>query len=410
VRDENAGWRQICLKSAEIPVEVHDLTSLPAPEQQECYAAIALRLQSSLHLETGPTGAAAIFHMRPSERPKLLLTFHHLIMDGVSWRIFLEQLEGAYGDLQSGLPISLPPKATSYHAWVAELTKYAESPAILDQAEYWRTVANTPVRPLPTDCDGENNVGSTANVELEFTKEETARLLQRSSGAAQGSDAYTVLATALVQTLTHWTNDSVLAVDFEGHGRENIVPSVDVSRTIGWFTAIYPVVLRNVNRGTPAEALAETKRILNEVPGRGLGYGLLRYLSPDRALAAELGEGLQPQVAFNYLGQFGGGDDTGTRFAFTTGDTGPARDAGQKRKHLIEVNAIIVGGRLQVYWTYSKNRHRPDMVAELAAAYRRAVSGLLASEPATAKNVADKLSVKDRSALLEQIQKAGAQK
>ena len=166
-----------------------------------------------------------------------------------------------------------------------------------------------------------------------------------------------VLLTALVQVLANWSQSTSVLIDLEGHGREEILPDVDLSRTVGWFTTIFPVLLKLVATENLGETLKSIKEQLRGVPNRGIGYGLLRYLSGDAEITSQLSSLPQAEVSFNYLGQFDWGKQKNSLFKLATESIGPEHNLEGHRRHLLDINGIVVEGQLQLDWTYSDSFH-----------------------------------------------------
>jgi non-ribosomal peptide synthase protein (TIGR01720 family) len=156
----------------------------------------------------------------------------------------------------------------------------------------------------------------------------------------------------------------------EGHGREQISQRVDVSRTVGWFTTIYPVLLK-VEAGEGkveqvGEVLKSIKEQLRQVPEQGFGYGLLRYLSEDAEIRAELERMPQAEVIFNYSGQFDQTLNEQELFVMAREDRGEGRSERSRRWHLLEVSGGVVEGQLQLTWAYSEKVHRRESIQRVA--------------------------------------------
>jgi non-ribosomal peptide synthase protein (TIGR01720 family) len=212
---------------------------------------------------------------------------------------------------------------------------------------------------------------------VSLTEAETRGLLQEAPAAyrAQIND---VLLTALAQALTRWTGERRLLLDLEGHGREEIFEDLDVSRTVGWFTSAFPVLLDLGEREGPGEHLKAVKEQLRRVPRRGLGYGLLRYLSRDTSLAARLRALPESEVCFNYLGQFGQGLPRESLFSPAGDPIGPAQSPRGKMSYLLEINAWVAEGELHAEWMYSAEVYRRATVERLADGFRAALRSLIA--------------------------------
>ena len=241
-------------------------------------------LQASLDLQDGHLLRATFFEGSSSHR--LLIVVHHLVVDTVSWRIMLEDLESSCAQAMAGEPIVLPPKTTSLRGWARRLTAHADSPALDDARAWWRSAALRPVVRLPVDHPGRlsgNTVGSAAKVSVSLSAAETEALVQAVPRTYR-TQINDVLLTALLQSTAPWTGSSSLVVDLEGHGREPVFDDLDLTRTVGWFTTVAPLQLRLPAQGNAADALLAVKEQLRSVGGGLLNYGLLRYCS-TRSLA-----------------------------------------------------------------------------------------------------------------------------
>ncbi|MFZ5918979.1 MAG: condensation domain-containing protein, partial [Chloroflexota bacterium] len=373
------GWRQWnSLPEEGVPFSWVELAGLEAAEQRAAIETHAAALQGSLNLEAGPLMRLAYFDMGEGQAGRLLVVVHHLAIDGVSWRILLEDLETVYGHLAMGQPVQLPPKTTSFQAWARRLMAYGQSKVVQGELDYWLRQGREGVARLPLDDEtGENEEGSARSVSVGLTEEETEALLKEAP-AAYRTEINDVLLTALAQTVARWTGRRAVLVELEGHGREDLFDDVDVSRTVGWFTAVYPVRLELRGQRTPGEALMTIKEQLRQVPNRGMGYGLLRYLSGNADIAEALERQSQAEISFNYLGQFDRVLPKDSPFGPARESRGPDRSPRGKRAHLLEINGAVAGGRLGFEWTYSKNLHRRATVERLAWDYIASLRALIA--------------------------------
>ncbi|WP_163997839.1 non-ribosomal peptide synthase/polyketide synthase, partial [Pyxidicoccus caerfyrddinensis] len=369
-RGADGAWQQE-LAGAEAPVRLTrvDLSAIPEAEQAQAMEAEATRLQGSLNLEEGLLLRAGLFQPGSKRAPRLLLAVHHLAVDGVSWRTLLEDLATAYAQLQRGQPVALPPKSTSFKAWAEKLHTFARSEELARELPYWVEQGRAQVPALPVDMAGAaNTLASARVVQVSLDAEET-RLLLQETPAAWRAHINDVLLAALADSLTRWTGQPRLRVELEGHGREALFEDVDLSRTVGWFTATYPVVLDVSGASTLGDRLRAVRDSLRRLPRRGVGHGLLRHLAGE-AQARALKEAPRAQVLFNYLGQFdqvGGTQGAALPFAPTREPTGALWSPQGERGHLLEVNGYVFEGRLTLGWTYSEAVHRQETVQALAA-------------------------------------------
>ncbi|MBV9787872.1 MAG: amino acid adenylation domain-containing protein [Chloroflexi bacterium] len=340
-------------------------------------AAAATEVQASLDLQNGPLLRAALFELGPGRAQRLLIVVHHLAVDAVSWPILLEDLESAYTQARQGTAITLPSKTTAFKQWAERLVQYADSPALLAELPFWQTVAQEPVIALPVDVPtGANLLATSATVTVRLSAEETSALLHEVPNAYQ-TQITEVLLTALAQALNTWTGGPALRVDLEGHGREDLFADVDLSRTVGWFTALYPVLLAVDPVSDPGAAIKAIKEQVRQVPQRGVGYGLLRYLNPSEQTEA-LRTMPAAEVNFNYLGQVDRGAPTNGLFRSADGSIGDTQSADSPRRYLLEITALINEGVLQLSWMYSQSIHQPATIEALAQDYIATLQMLIA--------------------------------
>lgn len=374
---EGASWTQSHAEAAAWPMTRFDLRRLLPGEQAAEMDSQINRLQTGLNLSAGPLAVAGWFEFGAGRTRRLLLAVHHLAVDAVSWRILLEDLSAVYAQLCAGQTPALPPKTTSFQAWSRRLGELAASEAVRQEAPYWFESARRRVDPLPRDFAADENLCSSAReMAGALDAGETTALLE-TAPAAYRTEINDLLLAALARCLAEWTGDSRSLVDLESHGRLPLFDDVDLTRTVGWFTHYYPLCLSWVPGQTAGEVLVKTKDALRRAPQGGIGYGLLRYLNSDPT-AAKLKALPQAEVSFNYLGRLGGLLPDGGPFALAAESSGALRSPRAKRRHLLEINAHILAGRLQVIWTYSDRVHRRETVARLADHYLSHLRWLIA--------------------------------
>ena len=393
-RAGGAAWEQVSTGLVDrVPFTSADLSALPAASRRSTLQRATAACQTSLDLERGPLLRFLHINLAPREPSRLLIVIHHLVVDGVSWRILLEDLR-AFCDVaardtgqntgQNTGP-QLPPKTTSWKAWNEGLTALARSGELAPDAEAWLSSTTLHSTTLPVDHpQGVPTEASTRTVSGALTADETEALLRDVPQAYQ-TQLEEVLLTALARTFARWTGSKAVHFDLEGHGREEVVPGADVSRTVGWFTTIYPTVLEVTADGDPGTDLKTLKERIRRIPKRGLSYGLLRYLSADEHLAPALGALPPAEVLFNYLGQ-----QDATRpseallapaealLAPAEEDAGPTRSPRALRSHLLEILARVAGGRLRLHWRFSAQMHRRGTIEALGADFLRDLRELIA--------------------------------
>ncbi|MGD1931245.1 MAG: amino acid adenylation domain-containing protein, partial [Leptolyngbyaceae cyanobacterium] len=357
-----AGWQQQWQAPGPVSLTV---VSGPAADLPGAIAETTRDLQTGFDLATGPLLQVAYFDFE--EEHRLLLVCHHLGIDGVSWRILLADLRLVYGQLEQGQTVQLPAKTTAFKQWAEQLHAYARTPTLAAESAYWQSLAATPMVPLPRDFASADNRQAIADrVTVSLSEADTRRLLQEVPGAypVQIND---LLLTALVLAFEPWTGTRRLRLELEGHGREALpgaeATDIDLTRTVGWFTTLFPVALDLTATPTLGTALKQVKETLRAVPHRGLGYGVGRYLHLDAWPSAAAA------VRFNYLGQLDQVWTADERFAPASETTGAARSAEDARPTLLEIDGLVSRGQLQLHWAYSTAIHRRATIASLAEGF-----------------------------------------
>ncbi len=359
-------------------VRAVSLSALAEDEQRAALEKIASETQAGLDLARGPLLRAVLFDFGAGRAQRLLVVVHHLAVDGVSWRILLEDLGHAYGQLRRGAAVSLPPKTTSFARWAERLEEYARSGQARGELEYWTRLPAGRVKPLPRDVrEGRNTEAEARTLTVALGAEETRALLREVPEAyhTQINDA---LLTALLDAVSRWTGERALLVELEGHGREELFHDVDLSRTLGWFTSAFPVLLETGEWETPGEALKSVKEQLRSTPRRGIGYGLLRYMSGDAEAARDMRRQPAAEVSFNYLGQLDRMLEDSAPFELAHELTAGARHGGARRGQLLEVNAYVIEQQLKVDWVYGAELHLQATIESLARRFVEALREIVA--------------------------------
>ena len=327
--------------------------------------------QRSLDVNSGPLlRAMHVSQADGSER--LLLVIHHLAVDGVSWRILLEDLESAYRQLLAGKSVAAPVKTDSYQAWAWRQLACADSAEVQAELSYWQAqLQDAPALPQ-TRTDARTTWRVAAQSSFSLDSEATRQLL----GPAQQAYCTQIndlLLTALARALCSWTGAGQALVELEGHGRDAFDQgaALDLSRSVGWFTSLYPV--RLTPQADAGESLKAIKEQLRGVPRAGIGYGLLRYLSP-------LGEALRElppaRVTFNYLGQF---DQQFTDSAFIPANEAVGRSHADDAQlgNWLAFNGKVLGGCLHIDLHYSREMFDAAVIDRLLSLLQAELQGLL---------------------------------
>ncbi|RCM44058.1 non-ribosomal peptide synthase/polyketide synthase [Pseudomonas aeruginosa] len=360
-REERGAWHQAYAEQAGEPLWRRQAGS------EEALLALCEEAQRSLDLEQGPLLRALLVDMADGSQ-RLLLVIHHLAVDGVSWRILLEDLQRLYADLDA----DLGPRSSSYQAWSRHL--HEQAGARLDELDYWQAQLHDAPHALP--C--ENPHGALENrherkLVLTLDAERTRQLLQEAP-AAYRTQVNDLLLTALARATCRWSGDASVLVQLEGHGREDLGEAIDLSRTVGWFTSLFPLRL------TPAADLGESLKAIKEqlrgVPDKGVGYGLLRYLAGEEA-ATRLAVLPQPRITFNYLGRFDRQFDGAALLVPATESAGAAQDPCAPLANWLSIEGQVYGGELSLHWSFSREMFAEATVQRLVDDYARELHALI---------------------------------
>nr|AEW31021.1 plipastatin synthetase [Bacillus subtilis subsp. subtilis] len=316
-------------------------------------------LQQSINLQEGPLLHAALFKTLTGDY--LFLAIHHLVVDGVSWRILLEDLSAGYQQAAAGQTIQLPPKTDSYQEYARRIQEYAQSSKLIREEAYWRSVEEQQAAELPYEIPHHVNIDFSKRDSLSFslTEADTAVLLQNVNHA-YGTDTQDILLTAASLAICEWTGGSKLRIAMEGHGREHILPELDISRTVGWFTSMYPALISfEHHRDELGTSVKTVKDTLGRIPNKGVGYGMLKYLTHPENKSITFSK--TPEISFNYLGQF---NDIERQDTFRPSSLGSGKDITHtwKREQIIEMSAMAADKKLHFNLSYPPARfHRNTM-------------------------------------------------
>ncbi|HEY4326481.1 MAG TPA: amino acid adenylation domain-containing protein [Mucilaginibacter sp.] len=325
---------------------------------------IADRYQRSLSITEGQLMRMVLIETPERETDnRLFVVIHHLAVDGVSWRVLLEDMEQLLTGLIDDKQVSLGTKSSSYRQWQAALIKYSGSKSLQAQRDYWERIVSS-YKPLPEDkkYTGEVLIKDLQPLQLKLSKEQTRQLLQEVPRVYH-TEINDLLIAALAAALSNWSGGSDVVIGLEGHGREAINGEIDTSGTVGWFTSSYPVLLRGE---TDAGRLIKgVKEELRRIPDKGLGYGVLKYISRAEALQGRDSWDLE----FNYLGQLDTATSSGEWFSISTEQRGSETSGEQLSSTRVSINSHIFDRELVFNWSYSKVHYTPETISKVAADY-----------------------------------------
>ncbi|OLB63920.1 MAG: hypothetical protein AUI10_13430 [Actinobacteria bacterium 13_2_20CM_2_72_6] len=342
----------------------------------EAMRRIADEVHAGFELSRGPLLAGVLYRLGPGRNPYLLLVAHHLVVDAVSWRILLDDLDAAYRQAAGGGTVHLGQRTTGFGEWSRRLSAHVAEGGLDSEIAHWEAACDS--GPLPMDEPADEPGAPARTVAVEVAAEETEALL-RAAPAAYRTRINDVLLAALAWALSRWSGQERVAVALEGHGREDLLDGVDLSRTVGWFTTMFPVVLAVAAQDEPdwRTLVKSVRRQLRTVPGNGFGYGALRYLGPPE-VRARLATGPGPQLVFNYLGQWDtqASDRPDGLYRAVHSALGQEHDPADRGSHPLEVVGAVDGGRLHFSWYYLPDRLHESTVARVAADFAGALRAI----------------------------------
>ncbi|MEU9456740.1 amino acid adenylation domain-containing protein [Streptomyces sp. NPDC048277] len=361
-----------------VPLVRHDLSDAPVGERHEAADRLAAEADAALDPTAGPVMRSLLFTFGAGERPWLFLTVHHLVIDAVSWRILLDDLTTGYRQAHAGRPVEPGTRTTSFGDWAARLAAHTADGGFDDEVSHW-SVLPEGAGMLPVDGDGPNTVGSRDHVEVVLDADDSDVLLRKVPGALRTGTG-DVLLGALAVALGRWSGRTDVVVDVEGHGREDLFADVDLSRTVGWFTTLYPVTLDlPADGGEDIAALVRSvRRRLRAVPGKGLGYGALRTLGRTDEPGGVLAGRRDSDVVFNYHGQVDAGTGEGALVRAFLPALGADQSPQNTAWHLLDVVGAMSEGRFRFTWYYSRNVHHRATVERVARDFTAVLKAVVA--------------------------------
>jgi len=333
---------------------VHNCTDIvDAKQLAQTIEATSNEIQRSINLETGPLLKVGLFQSETKDY--LLMCIHHLVVDGVSLRILLEDLTTSYQLLKNGKAITLPKKTNSFKEWRQALGRYYESDRLKKELPYWEAVKKQ-IESGNIVFDKSKDSKQLKVLNISLSKEKTSQLLYEAPQSYY-ADLNDILLTSVARGIARATGNKIVSINLEGHGREEIGEDVIIDRTVGWFTSMYPVVLNGIDEDIEHD-ICYVKETLRRVPGRGIGYGVLKSFKEGVL------EGVMPTVTFNYLGEFVSnhqdelflpsrllrGDDVSCENTFRTA---------------ISIDSVVVEGTLMMMISYDASKYTAEFMNAL---------------------------------------------
>ncbi|NFA07396.1 amino acid adenylation domain-containing protein [Clostridium botulinum] len=319
------------------------------------------KLQSSINLSNGPLVKLGMF--KTKEGDHLLIFIHHLVIDGVSWRILLEDFSLIYNMELNNKPITLQEKTNSFKEWSTYIKEYANSKDLLQEEEYWENIENTKIKKIPKDNEIKDSIfKDNRSISIRLSEEDTENLL-RNVNKAYNTEINDILLTALGLTIKQWSKENKVLINLEGHGREEFSSNINVSRTIGWFTNQYPLVLDISKDKDISYEIKNTKETLRRVPNKGMGYGILRYIKN------KWDNNINPEISFNYLGQFDE-EIKSNVFKISNLPIGQSMSLNSENTYCLNINGMISNGVLNMNFGYNSKEYNEETIKEISNNYK----------------------------------------
>ncbi|WP_432409139.1 amino acid adenylation domain-containing protein [Wukongibacter sp. M2B1] len=331
--------------------------------------------QSVVDLNKGPLVNLYLFKTDTGDY--LSIVIHHLVIDGVSWRILIEDFKTAYNQVNSNEEILIPEKTDSYKAWTEKISDYAKHKKTLNELEYWANLKGETVV-LNKDFSvmkSQKKLKDNEFVSVSLSKEDTEKLLSKVN-KAYNTETIEILLTALGLALEEVTKQNKILINLEGHGREEMLDSICISRTIGWFTSLYPVLLDVSNNNELSYSIKAAKENIRRIPNRGFNYGILKYNSSLDDEVSMSNFKSEPEICFNYLGQFG---KTAEDDSFEIIDMANINSMSSNAEMLyaMEINSMIIKKQLEIRFTYNKNEFRRETIEDYSNQYIKKLNEII---------------------------------
>ena len=367
----NGTWSaEIGSRTDDASVSVVDLSGQSSTQQRAMMESRAAQAQASFDFTQGPLVRALFFRIGKDRPGILLFIVHHLLIDIPSWRTLTDDFLSVYEQLRRNSTPHLPAKTTSFKQWSERLAEYARSDALRDEASYWLGLPWHEVEPLRPDWQGACDLVEAEQAYVHRLKQTFLKRVSEELVGLERLVLQNIVLAALAISIARRTHGAAVLIDVEGHGRAELFADADLSRTVGWFTSIYPVVLRVGAELEGRATLTALNGQISGVPSNGLGYGLLRYLSEDRDLAASVRSLPRAQICFLFLGR-ADRPNRDREPQMPSGWMGLQRSPRSARPYSLEVQARVIEGELHIRWSYGRNQFRPDTIEALARDFER---------------------------------------
>ncbi|MCF8002626.1 MAG: amino acid adenylation domain-containing protein, partial [Chromatiaceae bacterium] len=374
-QDEQGIWQASLAESVDpIPLSKVDLAQIPAEGRRTLIAEYAEVAQRSLDLAQGPIFRLLWLDEGPGQHGTALLIVHHLVVDAISMPILINDLNRLLRQIKAKKPLELPLKTDSIKRWSETLFEQARSERLDEERHFWLTPYPHDLTRLPVDHPGGLNTrGSEREETILLSEQDTEQMVQKARSMEASTNELAIAALAL--GLAHFCDGPKVLINIERHGREDIGGSLNLARTVGWFANIAPALLNVPIEHEPDQTLQAILTQLRQIPNKGIGYGILRYLGDSEA-QWQLRQQPEAEVFFNFFGQQRKRKGQTSQSVTSALEKGRLRSETGSRRHLIEINAMIQQDRLQLRYSYSTNLHEPQTMQRFADAFHTAAAVL----------------------------------
>ncbi|MBE6052207.1 MAG: amino acid adenylation domain-containing protein [Clostridium sp.] len=364
IKGESVLQTNLAYKENMIDVEainLRDLLNYKAEIEKECD-----KIQSNIDLNNGPLINVKLFNTIDGDY--IVFVIHHLVIDGISWRVLLEDFNEGYIAIQEGKEIKLQDKTDSYKEWVDNVYKYSESKKLKRELSYWKEIEDEKIDLIKKDMKADSNkILDSKLCSIKLSKEYTEKFIKDVNGI-YNTKSNDILLTALLIALNKWTCLDKIRINLEGHGREMIYPDIDISRTIGWFTTTYPVVLSMEKGKDLSYMIRKTKETLRKTPNNGIGYGILRYIS-NFSDEENVSFKCNPEIGFNYLGEF---DKVATTKTFELSDVSSGIQVSPQGERItvLDINGMVLNNELTFTCNYNTKEYFEETINNLMELFK----------------------------------------
>ncbi|MCX6580368.1 MAG: amino acid adenylation domain-containing protein [Candidatus Aminicenantes bacterium] len=331
------------------------------------------RLQRGIDLRDGPLLIGGLFKTPMGDH--LLLIIHHLVMDGISIRILIEDLSIGYAQAQKGEEIKFQEKTDSFLYWSHKLLEYAGSKSTLKEFEYWKEIELLNFENLPRDrivSKEDKKIKNNETLQITLAETETEKLL-KDIHRCYNTEMNDILMTALGMAINDWTGMENIPVSMEGHGREPIMEDVISDRTVGWFTTQFPVILNIKQSDSISHKIKKVKESLRRIPNKGVGYGILKNLTP-----VEMKQGIrfenEPEIILNYLGQIDLNSEMKTRgaiFGLSPMKMGDILSPELEELYTINIRGVVLENKFTLLISFNKFEYNTNTIEKFLYIFRQ---------------------------------------